>query len=340
MQMMAKANEDLIAGITQALARWANAHAGSAAKVDHVRSLGGHSGVTVGFDLEGPDATASYVLKSLPPGVPARSNFDLLRQVPLLKALNANQVPAPKPVSWSNDPEIFGSPYLITTRLPGTVFADIFVENVALPNAGEIFFDAVDRLAQIHAINAEELLKEWDRARPILAEIDHWISVLRKSSDEGWISAGLALAEALRSEAPQQDTVGLVHGDYYSNNWLSDGRCLTGIVDWEGSSLGPSLLDLGWLCMIYDPESWVEGRGGLDWAPPAEAMIARYAQRSGADVSRMGWYRALAAYRLACLTAYYFELHRTGKRHNPAWNVFARSFTRMVDRANSLLASE
>jgi aminoglycoside phosphotransferase (APT) family kinase protein len=337
---MTRANEDLIGGIRQALAAWARAHAGRAATVDHVHSLGGHSGVTVGFDLTAADGTASYVLKALPPGVPARSNFDLLRQVPLLKVLNANQVPAPVPVSWSNDSEIFGSPYLITTRLPGAPFADIFVEKVTLRNAGEIFFDAVDRLAQIHAINAKEMLKDWDKPRPVFAEIDHWISVLRKSSDAAWISAGLALAETLRSQAPQQDSVGLVHGDYYSNNWLSDGGRLTGIVDWEGTSLGPSLLDLGWLCMIYDPASWVEDRGGLDWAPPAEAMIARYAQSSGMDVSQIGWYRALAGYRLACLTAYYFELHRTGKRHNPAWNVFARSFTRMVDRAHGLLATK
>lgn len=337
---MVSANEDLIGGIKAALAGWAREHAGHAAKVDNVRSLGGHSGLTAGFDLESPDDTGAYVLKALPPGVPARSNFDLLRQVPLLKMLNENRVPAPVPVSWSNDPRLFGSPYLITRRLPGATFPDIFVDNVALPNATAIFFDAIDRLAQIHAIEADKLLKDWDKPRPLLAEIDHWIPVLRKSSDQAWIFAGLSLAEALRKQAPESDTIGLVHGDYYSNNWLSDGHRVTGIVDWEGTSLGPSLLDLGWLCMIFDPESWIADRGGLDWAPPAETMIARYAQRSGADVSRIGWYRALAAYRLACLTGYYFELHRCGKRPNPAWNVFARSFTPMVERARDLLARE
>lgn len=337
---MASANAELICRMTAALAAWAREHAGHTARVDNVRSLGGHSGVTVGFDLESLEGQAAYVLKALPPGVPARSNFDLLRQVPLLTMLNANQVPAPVPVAWSNDSRLFGSPFLITRHLPGSTFPDIFVQNVALPNAGEIFFDAVERLAQIHAIDATALLKNWDRPRPPLAEIEHWIPVLRKSSDEAWISAGLSLAEALRSRAPGDEAIGLVHGDYYSNNWLSDGHRLTGIVDWEGTSLGPSLLDLGWLCMIFDPASWTADRGGLDWAPPAETMIARYAQHSGADVSRIGWYRALAAYRLACLTGYYFELHRSGKRPNPAWNVFARSFIPMVERARDLLARE
>lgn len=338
---MATANEYLMADIAAKLASWATvSHEGDSVRVENVRSLGGHSGVTVGFDLTGRNGTVPYVLKVLPPGVPARSNFDLLRQVPLLQVLNANQVPAPVPMAWSSDHKIFGSPYLITTRLPGFPFPDIFVEKAALANATEIFFDAVDRLTQIHAIKAAKLLADWSVPRPISAEIEHWIGVLHKSSDEAWISSGMTLAEALRAKAPDNVSVGLVHGDYYSNNWLSDGSRLTGIVDWEGTSLGPSLLDLGWLCMIYDPESWVEDRGGLDWAPPPDAMIERYAERSGSDVSQMNWYRALAAYRLASLTAYYFELHRTGKRPNPAWNVFARSFIRMVDRAQELLACQ
>lgn len=296
--------------------------------------------MTIGFDLHGECGTTPLVLKMLPPGVPARSNFDLMRQVPLLKVLQTHGIPAPVPVSFGEDASLFGSVYLITTRLAGDPFIDIFVEKNPLANAHGIFFDAIDRLADIHAIAATQSLGDWSRPRPVAEEIDHWVGVLDKSSDPAWIEAGLSLANALRASAPADPPMGLVHGDYYSNNWLHNGRCLTGIVDWEGTSIGPSLLDLGWLCMIYDPDSWIEDRGGLDWAPPAEAMIWRYAERSQADVKRIGWYRALAAYRLACLTAYYFELHRTGKRHNPAWNVFAASFDKMVETARRQIDQE
>lgn len=331
------ANEHLVKVIGPSLAEWATVYGGSGARIENVRSLGGHSGVTIGFDLTAGNDLAPCVLKVLPPGVPARNNFDLMRQVPLLKVLQAHQIPAPIPLSWSEDVRLFGSPYLVTTRLPGAPFVDIFVKNEPLSDAYPIFFDAVDRLVDIHAIDTSTLLNHWSQPRPPAAEIDHWIGILNKSTDRGWIASGVALANALRATAPPQTHIGLVHGDYYSNNWLRDGATLTGIVDWEGASLGPSLLDLGWLCMIYDSDSWIVDRGGLNWAPPAETMIKRYAQRSGTDVSRINWYRALAAYRLASLTAYYFELHRTGKRVNSAWNVFANSFTRMVTRALSLL---
>lgn len=334
------ANEQLIDHISCCLVRWAHIHAGTAAHVSGARSLGGHSGVTIGFDLHEGSDTKPLVLKMLPPGVPARSNFDLMRQIPLLRALQAHDIPAPVPVSFGEDVSLFGSVYLITTRLVGDSFTDIFVKSAPLANAHEIFYDAVDRLADIHAIDALGSLGNWSQPRPIDQEIDHWIGVLHKSTDAAWIKSGLALADALRASAPRDPKIGLVHGDYYSNNWLHVGHRLTGIVDWEGTSIGPSLLDLGWLTMIYDPESWIEGRGGLDWAPPAEALIRRYAERSRTDVTRVGWYRALAAYRLACLTAYYYELHRTGKRHNAAWNVFARSFDKMVGTARRQIDQE
>ena len=51
------------------------------------------------------------------------------------------------------------------------------------------------------------------------------------------------------------------------------------------------------------------------------------------DLSALDWYRALAAYRLACITAYYFERHRTGKRRNPAWEVLGDAYPHLMGGA-------
>jgi len=39
----------------------------------------------------------------------------------------------------------------------------------------------------------------------------------------------------------------LVHGDYGFNNTLSDGRKITGVIDWNGSMYGDPLWDVAWL---------------------------------------------------------------------------------------------
>jgi hypothetical protein len=51
------------------------------------------------------------------------------------------------------------------------------------------------------------------------------------------------------------------------------------------------------------------------------------------------WYRALAGYRLACLTTYYLGLHRRGRRPDEVWEHLGESAEAMVARGHELLAS-
>lgn len=320
---------------------WCEDTYGQHVQAENIRSLGGHSGVTVGFDVvQTNEPPVRLVLKMPPPGVSRKSNFDVLRQVPLLKVLGEHGVTVPAVLWHSDDETTFGGPYLIMTRLPGASLPDLFTphsgEGVA--DAAQMFDEAVTALARIHEIDAEYKLAGWSAPRPVPDEIEHWVGVLHKTSNPDWIARGMALHGRLAETAPTRSAIGLVHGDYYSNNWLFEHGHLTGIVDWEGTSIGPKLLDLGWLCMIYDRAGWGPvRRATMDWHPGPDDFIASYARRSSLDLSDLPFYRALAAYRLASLTAYYYELHRTGKRPNPAWDVFADSFVPMIDRATELL---
>lgn len=323
------------------ISEWCISTFGSAARADNIRSLGGHSGVTIGFDVVRLGlAPLRLVLKMPPAGVARKSNFDVLRQVPLLKVLGEHGVPAPGVPYHSDDETIFGGPYLMMTRLPGASLPDLFTAEAGqgITQTARMFDEAIATLLTIHAIDAERELAGWSAPRLIPGEIAHWVSVLHKTSDADWIARGMALHDRLIATTPRESAIGLVHGDYYSNNWLFENGHLTGVVDWEGTSIGPKLLDLGWLCMIYDRDGWGSvRRATMDWHPGPDDFIAAYARRSTLDLADLPFYRALAAYRLASLTAYYYELHRSGKRHNPAWDVFADSFVPMVDRAMALL---
>lgn len=327
--------------IAPQLQAWSRATYGDAARVVDARFLGGHSGVTIGFDLVLPGRDAEKLVLKMPPrGVAAKSNFDVLRQVPLLNVLNAHGLPAPAARWFSDDTSIFGGPYLMMSRLPGVSLPDLFGPKAGLEvgDVRNLFQDAVEHLVRIHSIDAPNELAGWSPPRLLDGEIDHWVGVLHKCANKEWIMKGMALRDVLKRDAPAECAIGLVHGDFYSNNWLFENGHLTGIVDWEGASIGPILLDLGWLCMIYDKESWGPiRRASMNWHPGPETFISRYRELSTVNLGDVPFYRALAAYRLACLTAYYYELHRTGKRHNPAWDVFADSFVPMVSRATALV---
>lgn len=330
--------------VGEQLTTWAAAHYGNTASLHGVASLGGHSGVTIGFDICQPGlADERLVLKVPPLGVRAKDNFDVLRQVPLMRVLGEHGVVSPA-IRWSSDDvRWFGQPYIVMTKLPGRTLADIFDRHAPrVPDAcGPLFFEAMQSLLQIHSIDGPHSLQGWSTPRTLVMEIDHWVSVLKKSTNAEWIHEGMEVHAMLHSAAPRSWATGIVHGDFYSNNWLFDQGKLTGVVDWESTTIGPILLDLGWVSMMYDAEGWGPlRRDRMGWHPEPEALIAAYAQRSSVDLSDINWYRALAGYRLACNTAYYFEMHQSGKRHNPAWDVLGESFPFMLARARALLNTQ
>ena len=326
---------------------WALETFGHNYSIDKVKSLGGHSGVTIGFTLrEGPQVVDNLVLKMPPPGVARKNNFDVLRQVPLLQALEIHQIKAPRIKWWSDDEAIFGSPYLIMSRLSGESLPDLFklqpVEGIN--NTINLFSQAVEELVAIHTIDASAALPEWQVARDIDAEIAHWIKILHKTNDNAWLDLGLSVSESLFATKPSTVRQGLVHGDYYSNNWVFDNETLSGVVDWEGTTIGPSLLDMGWLYMMYEPQSWgMSRRQYMGWQPHPEALVNKYIDAGDWSreeiMSDLPWFRALASFRLAAITAYYFEEHRSGRRPNDAWEMFGEAFPYLLNRASDLLKS-
>ena len=323
------------------LRAWVAEYYGPDAVLSGVSSLGGHSGVTVGFVVKQVDQPEEDLVLKVPPiGVRPKDNFDVLRQVPLMSVLVDHGIAAPAIRWFSDEIKWFGQPYIVMKRLPGKSLADIFDRNAPrVPNEfGQLFFKAMHELTQIHSIDGMQTLHGWSTPRSLVMEIDHWVSVLQKSSNQAWIREGMELRTLLHKYAPRHWVTGIVHGDFYSNNWLFDEGKLTGVVDWESTTLGPILLDLGWVSMMYDVEAWGPMRQDrMGWHPSPEELIAFYAKSTSIDMSDINWFRALAGYRLACNTAYYFEMHQSGKRHNPAWDVLGESFPFMLERARSML---
>lgn len=335
------------------LQRWIEAHYGPTASATSIVRLPGHSGTTVAFDVTGGggggvgggggELIERLVVRIPPVGVRQQGATDVLRQVPVLQAMERRGVPVPR-VRWSGDDERwFGVPFLVMEFVAGdTLGGDLFLLADA-PAMGRraveaLFGHAVDTLAAIHRVDWQRDLAGWDRPRRLPEEIDQWLPILDKAPEPGWAERLHELRASLRSSAPPEPEPGVVHADFYSNNWLFHEGRMAAVVDWEGSFVGPRLLDLGWLCMMYDPDSWAPRHGRrMAWSPPTEFLVQRYQLASGSSTEQLRWYRALAGYRLACLTAHYLRLHRIGRRPDPVWEVFGESLPFMVRRASQLI---
>lgn len=324
--------------------RWAEAHLGDDARIVATRRLPGHSGISFAFDVrtDGDGALERLVIRVPPAGVRRSGITDVLRQVPLLQAVTDAGVPAPRPRWWGDDEQWFGVPYLVVDLVPGATLGDVFEQPLATTaeEAPALWRQAVEALARIHAIDWRERLDGWDKPRPLVRHVERWAHLIERSPEPSWLGPGHALAERLAATAPDDRALGLVHNDFYSNNWMFDGGRLTGVLDWEGTFIGDPLLDVGWVCMMSDRASWSPvHRERIAPSPDPELLAGVYAEATGADLSNLTWYRAFAGLRLASLTAYYLDLHRRGRRRDDVWEDIGASAPFMLARGAEVLGA-
>jgi aminoglycoside phosphotransferase (APT) family kinase protein len=331
-------------GLVDRLEHWAKVHYGSGAKVTDVEVMPGHAGLSYGLTIRSGAVHEQLVIRLPPKGVRRSGNTDVLRQVPLLLALDRAGIPVPPVRWWGEDEAWFDVPYLIVGRMPGRTLDVRSPAGGATPaTVDALLLAAVEVLARIHALDWKTELADWERPRDLLTEIRFWDPILAKAAEPEWVAVGEGVRDLLLERQPGDPVIGLFHGDFQTNNILFDDTPpqplrITAVLDWEISGLGATLLDVGSLLMMTDPQSWAANLGEFR-APDAAALVARYEETAGRGTTDVAWYQALAGYRFGVITCFNVMLHRRGKRPDPQWDVLAPSVTTLFGRARELLSS-
>ena len=100
-----------------------------------------------------------------------------------------------------------------------------------------------------------------------------------------------------------------------------------------------TLIDLGWLSLFSDRESWETQDLIPQHVLPPDEIAKIYASKASSAVDReqVRWFRAFAGYRFGVITAFNLMLHRRGKRPDPTWEDIALSGPRLFERGLELL---
>ena len=173
-------------------------------------------------------------------------------------------------------------------------------------------FELVDVLARLHAVDPAEVgLAEFGRPQGYLArQVARWRTQWDKSKTQD-VPATEELAARLERALPPEGRHGIVHGDYSFNNTMfraDDPARMEAVLDWEMSTLGDPLSDVGTLAVYWGEAGEVMWRNRTPQAhraspgfPPAAELLERYAVTSGTDLSLIGYYQAFACYKLAVI---------------------------------------
>jgi aminoglycoside phosphotransferase (APT) family kinase protein len=201
---------------------------------------------------------------------------------------------------------------------------------------------ALDALAALHALPWEPRCDVWGGPFSLADEIKRLDNLLdRPTLDPKVVGRGPLLRERLRQSLPSAEKVrvGCVHGDFQWSNLLFGGGRLNAVIDWELAQIGATLIDLGWLCLFSDAQSWQTPELiPAHSATPGE-IVGLYQTRapSAIDPKQVRWFHAFAGYRFGVITAFNLMLHRRGKRPDPTWEDIALSGPRLFERGLELL---
>jgi len=321
-------NEDLLPLVDEAaLGDYLDEHLGSSSPLAVERHRAGHSNETF-FVSRG---NARYVLRRPPRGAFLPTAHDVGREYRVLHALDSTTVRSPRTVLMCDDDDVIGAPFYLMERVEGVVIRADLPMAFEESSRGGIGDELVDALVELHAVDIEAAdLGDFGRRDGYLdRQLKRWAGQLELTLPMTRPVQDLeALGQWLLANQPSSPPTTLVHGDYKLDNMMfaakPPARLLT-ILDWEMSTLGDPLADLGWMVSF-----WLEeGEGGDDIFADLNrvtrepgfhsraALVKRYEDKTGRDTSGLDWYRALATWKLAILLEGSYARHLAGMTDDP-----------------------
>lgn len=285
-----------------------------------------------------------WVLRRPPLGHVLATAHDVAREYRVISALADTAVPVPATVLLCPDHEVIGAPFYLMERVRGTVYrTPEQTAGLSEPQRWQLSRALVDTLADLHQVEPAAVgLADFGRPDGFLArQVRRWSGQLDASRSRPLPGID-DLAHDLAAQLPDSGPAAIVHGDYRLDNLLVRDTSVVAVLDWEMSTLGDPLTDLGLLLVYWDrladDNPVVSGVGAHHGFPSGATLVEWYAARTGADLARLDWYVAMASFKLAVILEGIHYRYTLGKTVGDGFDRIGAMVPPLVERGLDALA--
>ncbi|MBS4192371.1 phosphotransferase family protein [Bacillus sp. FJAT-49705] len=277
------------------------------------------------------------VLRRPPHGPVAPKAHDMAREYKLLKKIHAVFPLAPEPYLFCDDKEIIGSAFLLMERRKGLVLDTEFPAShiPSQENCRKISESMVGRLVELHQIDYEAAgLQELGYPTGFMdRQVHGWIGRYERAKTAE-VEGLEKLKKWLVDHVPVSPKATIIHYDYKLNNVMFDYHDLgkmIGIFDWEMTTIGDPLADLGCAMSYWVQEDDPDILKNKNEKPPVtilpgfmtrDQFIEEYAKKSGRDVSQIDFYLTFAYFKLAVIVQQIFFRWKKGQTSDERFSTY------------------
>ena len=248
---------------------------------------------------------------------------DMGREHRIIAALGPTRVPFSEAIAYCEDADVIGAPFYVMSYVAGIVLHDdttavTELDEPARANSGE---SLVDALVALHAVDVDAVgLGDLARRDELVArQLKRWHAQFEASKTRE-VPAVDRVHGLLAARIPPQTESTVVHGDFRLGNCIVDDEGdIRAVLDWEICTLGDPRADVGYVLATWaEPGDPLRADDHNPTLAPGfatrDALLARYAERSGRDVDAIPYFVAFSFWRLACILEGVLSRHLSGAR--------------------------
>ena len=252
----------------------------------------------------------ALVLRKKPAGEILKGAHAIEREYRVLKALEHTGVPVPRAVLLCEDSQVIGTPFYLMERLEGRVFSDCSLAALDKAERRPVYRAMAQAMAAMHAVDPAAVgLGDFGRPGNYFErQLARWSRQYEESPCERIPELDRVIGWLRENLPPDDGRIAIAHGDFRLGNLLfhpAEPKVI-GILDWELSTLGHPLADLGFACMPWhsSPDEY-GGIVGLDHAalglPEEQEFVSAYYEAAIPTPPLEPFHIAFALFRFAVI---------------------------------------